>query len=219
MTGRFLLAWIVISCGVGLRADEPGPLSTSVDPAVIEAIKRRPTLSVTRREQPFVAHPSIYDWLLNHPDRASLAWHRLGVPCLKIQSRENGQFVWTDSLGSVMTWQVIARTEQEIVWYAMGKVKPAVLVPAVPVQAVVRLESPRRLRQDGTAEISPTVQVDFVTESSAASVLLRMLGPAVPHLIEEGTSQILFFFSGPARYLHHYPHLASELLAPPELAR
>lgn len=217
MTGRLLIVLAVVGSSLlsFLRADDtPQRLKLpAVDSAVIEAIQRRPTLSVTRRESPFVAHPQIYDWLLNHPDRVSLAWHRMGVPCLKIPAQTNGEYSWADPRGSVMTWRVISRTEQRIVWYATGQVKPAALMPAIPVQAVATLESPRRQRNDGSVEISPILRVDFATESRAASAILRMLGPAVPHLAEQGAAQILLFFSGPARYLHHYPERIPQLLA------
>ena len=41
-----------------------------------------------------------------------------------------------------------------------------------------------------------------------------MAGPAAPRMAEEGAEQLLFFFSGMARYLEKHPDQMAALLTP-----
>ena len=90
------------------------------------------------------------------------------------------------------------------------------MTPTVPVQAVVVMTHPKKPAKDGTAALSPAVQAFLQTDSRAANVVLRMLGPTAPKLAQEGAEQLLFFFAGVARYVQAHPEKADELLGPGE---
>src|SRR5207244_5862118 len=96
-----------------------------------------PTLVTHAPAEEFQASVAMYQWLMDHPDRAAAAWKRLGVDCSPITDRGQGRFGWTDGEGSEVIWWAIADTPQARVWYAEGHVKPGPLVPSVPVKAVV----------------------------------------------------------------------------------
>ncbi|MEO2089527.1 MAG: hypothetical protein ABGY75_08530 [Gemmataceae bacterium] len=182
---------------------------------VVAAIVKAPTLAAKATEDDFAAHPAVYDFLLAHPDRTSLAWQRLKVPCVEITDLGKGQFFWADEGGSELTWQTVGAFEHGVVWYATGKVKAGTLFPTVPVKAVAVLQSPRTAADaDGVSRLKPQVNVYLQCDSKLAAAALRIAGPSAPRMAEEGAEQLLFFFSGVARYLHKKPDQVEVLLAP-----
>ncbi|MFO0800700.1 MAG: hypothetical protein U0804_24815 [Gemmataceae bacterium] len=192
-------------------------LSEVVDPpfraAVLEVV-RRPTLSTRGSGSDVVCSPDLFAWLLDHPDRTAAAWRRLQVPCVEIADAGKGRFSWTDTDGSDLSWQTVGTFPEGRVWYATGKVKPAAVGPTVPVKAVVVVSHPGAALGGGAAKISPTVQAFVQTDSKAAAVALRVLGPTAPKLAQDAAEQLVVFFAGVARYVHAHPDRAEELLAP-----
>lgn len=192
-------------------------LAEVVDPAWREhvlAVVRKPTLSTKGASDELVCTPAVYEFLLDHPDRAALAWKRLKVPVVDIADRGQGRFAWTDPDGSELVWQTVGRFPEGRVWYASGKAKASAAAPMVPVKAVVILTHPGKANGDGTAALKPAVQAYLQTDSRAANLVLRLMGPTAPKLAEQGCEQLLFFFAGVARYCQAHPEKADELLAP-----
>ncbi|MFO0850331.1 MAG: hypothetical protein U0871_17495 [Gemmataceae bacterium] len=183
--------------------------------AVAEVVKA-PTLSAQASEDPFTAHARVYDWLLDHPDRASVAWRRMNVPCVEIDALGDGRFRWADGKGGELVWRAVGRYADGVVWYATGKVNPGALLPTIPVKAVAVLRAPRApvANTDGKAVLEPTLSVYLLTDNRAAQAVLRVVGPAAPRMAEQGADQLLLFFSGPARHVHRHPDQAESLLAP-----
>ncbi|MGL6073810.1 MAG: hypothetical protein ACRC8S_06570 [Fimbriiglobus sp.] len=215
--------------GQDSKAKAPKPLAVPVNPSpeflksldakfrdTVSTIMKSPTLTAHYQEEPFFSNPSVYDWLLDHPDRASLAWRRLKVPCLEIQEPKPGQFQFQDDKGTNITWQTVARFADGIVWYGTGNVKPAPVLPVVPVKAVAILKCPRTAVDEKaeSAIFEPKVNVFIQTDSKAASAVLRIVGPAAPRMAEQGAEQLLLFFSGPSRYVFEHPEQREKLLAP-----
>jgi hypothetical protein len=168
-------------------------------------------------EESFTVTTAVYGWMLEHPDRVSLAWQRLEVPCVDITAVGKNQFVWTDENGSRLTWEPVATLENGIVWYATGTVKPAALLPMVPVKAVAVLRYPgTATKTPGLSMITPELQVWFQTDNKAANAILKMVGPAAPRMAEDGAGQLLYFFSGIGKYVQRNPDRAPILLAAKE---
>ena len=182
----------------------------------VRAVLRSPTLTAKSAEEGFFAAPSLYDWFLDHPDRAALAWRRLDVPCAEVLDQGNGAFGYKDELGTEVSWKSVARFADGVVWYATGKVKPAALLPVVPVRAVAILKCPRKPAglSGESASFEPSTTVSIQTDSKAAAAFLRIVGPAAPRMAEQGAEQLLLFFSGPSRYLFDHPEETAKLLAP-----
>lgn len=204
------------------RPAQPAASATVLDavgPAHKDAVAqvlRAPTLSAKATEDGFVAHPKVYDWLVEHPDRTALAWKRQNFPCVDITDLGNGRFGWADDNGSELTWEAVGKFPDGVVWFAAGKIKPAVLMPMVPVKAVAILHAPRTPDDAGGAAFKPSVSVYVLTDSRAANAVLRMAGPAAPRAAEQGAEQLLMFFSGVARHLHANPKDIEKLLGPPK---
>lgn len=203
------------------RAATPRPASVGLLDAVAPAYRdavgqvvRQSTLSVKAADDQFTAYVKVYDWLLEHPDRASLAWRRMKVPCVEITDLGDGRFHWSDPNGSELTWRTVGRFADGLVWYATGKVKPGTLLPTVPVKAVAVLRVSREKLDEKAATFQPVIQVYLQTDSRAANAVLRMVGPAAPRMAEDGAEQLLLFFSGPARYLYRHPDEVPTMLAP-----
>lgn len=180
----------------------------------VAKVMTKPTLTAKYTEEPFQAHAAIYPWLLEHPDRVSLAWQRSDVACVEIKDAGNGSFTWSDPDGSQLTWQAVAKLTDGVVWYATGKVKAAVLLPMISVKAVAVVKYPSKAtEQKGVVTLTPEATVYLHSDSRAANAVLRMAGPAAPKMAEEGAEQLLFFFSGIATQIKEHPEKAQTLLA------
>lgn len=215
----------LLSRSVGSRLHSPNsaasPSSPSlfdaVDPAVrgdVIAVVQKPTITAKHVEEPFTANPTVYQWLLEHPDRTALAWERIGVPCLPIKERTAGHYQFKDDSGTDISWHVVGTIPEGRIWYATGKVKSGMLMPTVPVKAVAIVRYPSSAPLNGKVAVAPTVSLFFQTDSRTASTILRMAGPAAPRMADEGAEQLLFFFSGMARYLEKHPDQTAALLSP-----
>jgi hypothetical protein len=184
----------------------------------VASVMAKPTITARHAEEPFAANPTVYQWLLEHPDRAAVAWERIGVPCLPIRERAPGVYEFKDENGSDVSWQAVGSFAEGRVWFASGKVKPGALMPTVPVKAVVVARYPNVPQADGTKKIAPTASLYFQTDSRAAATVLRIAGPAAPRMAEDGAEQMLFFFSGLARYLDKHPDQTAAVLTPTKRA-
>lgn len=188
----------------------------SVPAATREALAKvmqSPTITAVGPADEFGAAGETYLWLLDHPDRVSLAWQRLNVGAIDIRPIDGGRFRWQDDQGSVLTWLTVAKSGHGRVWYAEGKVKPAPLLPLIPVKAVAVLRHGVKKDEDGDPVIRHQVEVFLQTDSKAANLVMRLVGPAAPRMAQEGAEQLLMFFSGIARYVERHPAKAQTLLA------
>lgn len=179
----------------------------------VAGVVKSPTISTKATAPDVICTISMYEWLFDHPDRVSLAWQRLKVPAVPITDLGNGRFVWSDEHGSQVTWRVVGTFKDGLVWYATGKVKPALAAPGVPVKAVAVLTRSQKAAKDGVAAFSTTVQVYIHSDSRAAALAVRLLGSAGPKVAEQGAEQFLEFFNGIAEYVQKHPGKAESLLA------
>lgn len=178
---------------------------------LVAKIVQQPTL--TAHAGPEEVRGQFYDWLLEHPDRACLAWRRLGVPCAPITDLGQGRFGWTDGQGTNVSWRAVARGPELCIWFAEGQGRMGNLLPVVPAKAVAVLKYNRRMGLDGQPFITHEVDIYLQTDSKAAALIARLLGPAAPRLAEQGAEQLLLFFAGLSRYLDAHPDEAGPLLA------
>jgi hypothetical protein len=176
----------------------------------VSKVAQQPTLSAHGPAEEFRA--SVYDWLLDHPDRVATAWRRVGVPCVQITDRGQGRFGYADGDGSDVTWLAVGRGADYRVWYAEGHARPGPLLPLIPVRAVAVLRYTQRRDEDGRLLISHEVDVYVQTDSRAAALVTRLIGPAGPRLAEQGAAQLLLFFSAMARHLELHPEQIPTLM-------
>ncbi|MCS6866289.1 MAG: hypothetical protein RMJ56_10725 [Gemmataceae bacterium] len=188
-------------------------VATEYRDAVLKVVQS-PTLSTKATAPEVVCTIAMYEWLFEHPDRVALAWQRLRVPAVPITDLGDGRFLWVDENGSEVTWRVVGTFPDGLVWYATGKVKAARATPGVPVKAVAILTRQQKAAQDGVAAFRTSVQVYVQSDSKAAALALRILGPAAPQIAEQGAEQFLEFFNGIADYVQKNPTQAEALLAP-----
>src|SRR5262245_2039673 len=123
----------------------PLPVALEAMPAAtrdaLTKVMKDPTVTSVCPTEEFVAHPDMYQWLLDHPDRTAGAWRKLGVAAVEIKPLKDGRFCWKDENGSELVWQNVAQGPTGRVWYAEGKVNPGPLLPTVAVTAVAVLRS------------------------------------------------------------------------------
>lgn len=197
-----------------VQASWNAPVALEALPAGVRAkvarIVQSPTLSTHAPADDFPA--SLYDWLLDHPDRVALAWRRLGVPCVGITNHGDGTFGWTDGQGSELTWQTAWSGPGGRIWVAEGQARPGPHLPLVPVRAVAILRCAKRRESDGRTFVTHEVDVYMQTDSKAAALITKLMGPAAPRLAAQGAEQLLLFFSGIGRHLEAHPDETLTLL-------
>jgi hypothetical protein len=151
-------------------------------------------------------------WFLDHPDRAVVAWRRLGAKCVSINPRGDGKFSWADENGSEVVWETVYKSAGVRIWLAEGKVRPGPLLPLVPVKAVVVLRHSDSRAPDGLAVMHHQCDLFVHTDSKTAAMMARMLGPTASRVAEQGLGQLQLFFSGLSWYLERHPDQAATLL-------
>jgi hypothetical protein len=186
-----------------------------LSPDVREKVRQvldRPALTVRGPAESFNCVPATYHWLLEHPDRGVLIWRRLGARCVDIASLGNGTFGWSDTLGSELTWTTVHQTPRMRVFYASGHVKPGMLLPRVPVQAVVVIH----YTEDGQVTQSTTMkhqaEMAVHTDSRAVSAAARLMGASAQRVGEQYMGQLQMFYGALAWYLDQPPEQADTLV-------
>jgi hypothetical protein len=172
----------------------------------------RPTLFTNGPAEQFACKPEVYYWFLDHPDRAVIAWRRLGAKCVTISDRGAGRFAWSDENGSEIVWEAVHRGPNLRVWYATGHVKPGLLLPNVHVKACVVLRHGEGRDERGATMIQHQADMFIHTDSAAVAIVSRVLGPQAPKMAEQCVSQMQMFFAGLAWYLERHPERAEQLL-------
>ena len=180
----------------------------------VAKVVRNPTITTKATGEEVVCTVEVYEWLYDHPDRVALAWQRLKVPAITIADLGGGKFMWSDENGSEVVWQTVGKFADGRVWYATGKVKGGKLAPAIPIQGVIVVNHPRKVEKDGVALFQPTAQAYMHSDSRAANLALKALGPTAPRLAEDAAEQLLDFFGGVASYVQKHPKEADALLGP-----
>ncbi len=207
-----------------LRAQESTPQSRAAQRVPLDKIPEplrdrvrqvitHPTLFSHGPAEAFAGHPALYDWLLDHPDRALVAWRRLGAKCTKITDRSGGCFTWTDGHGSEVHCRTVYNNASLRIWFAEGRVHPGLLLPAVPVQFVLLLRHGERPATSDRTLIYHQADVFVQTDSETAALIARLLGPSVDRLAEQYLGQMELFFSGLVWYLDQHPDRTQKLLA------
>lgn len=179
----------------------------------VRHVVEQPTLYSHGAVESFSGQPAMYSWLLDHPDRAVVAWRRLGARCTEITRLENGHFRWRDDHGSEIRWQTIHNTASLRIWYAVGTIRPGLLLPSIPVQMVVLLRHGNRADGPTRNVIYHQPDVFLKTDSKTAVIVTRLLGASAPRVAEQCLSQMEAFYSGLVWYMDHHPERTEKLLA------
>lgn len=200
------------------RATALSDLMGCVVPGYRDAVLRclrQPTVTAHARGEPIVCTKAVYEWLLDHPDRVAWAWQRRQVPCLSIQARPDGSYCWSDESGSEVVWRTVGRFREGRIWYARGNVRPSRLAPPISVEGVVIFYHPILAEKDGVARYAPRVECYVHSESRAAHLAVKILGPSASDIADQAAAQLIEFFSGIAAYVQDHPEQAAQLLASP----
>jgi hypothetical protein len=170
-------------------------------------------LSTHGVDEVFACNPAVYHWLLDHPDQAVPLWRRLGAQCMAITDRGGGWFGWADNRDSEVHWQTVQQGPHLRIWYAEGNVRPAPLLPLVPLRAVVVLHFTEGQDARGRSLVRHQADMYLHTDSKTAIWVTRLLGPTAPRLAQQCVTQMQMFFSALAWYLERYPDRADQLVA------
>lgn len=177
----------------------------------VRSVIEHPTLSSRGPLEAFHCRPTLYYWLLDHPDVAMRLWRGLGAKCTDIQARGDGSFLWKDAQNGEVHWQTIVRTPRQRVWYAEGRVKAGVMLPSVSVHAVVVLNHQEGTDGKGKPAVRHQMDMFLHTDSRAVSLATRLFGASAPRMAEEYVGQMEMFFGALAWYLCEHPDKAKPL--------
>src|SRR5579875_1031252 len=191
----------------------PVPLE-ELPPSLRERVRfvlEHPTLSSRGPLEAFRCRPSLYYWLLDHPDLAVHLWRGLGAKCTEIRTCGDGSFAWKDTHNGEVHWRTIVRNAKQRVWYAEGRVKAGPMLPAVSIRAVVVLNYQEGSDSKGKPAVRHQMDLILHTDSRAVSLAARLFGASAPRLAEEYVSQLEMFFGDQAWYLSEHPDKAATL--------
>jgi hypothetical protein len=179
----------------------------------VRSVVEQPTFATRGPAEAFNCCPSVYFWLLDHPDLAVRLWRRMGAKCTDIQARGGSSFSWNDGQGNEMRWDAVVNSAEQRIWYAEGHVRPGLLLPAVPVRAVVVLNHAEGQDARGRPAIRHQVGLVLHTDSRTANLAAHLLGASAPRMAEQYVSQIQMFFGALAWYLDQHPDQAETLFS------
>jgi hypothetical protein len=186
-----------------------------IPPAIrdqVHEMLEHPTVFGRGPAEAFAGQAELYEWLLDHPDKGVQAWRRLGARCTEITDQGEGKFAWTDGHGSEIRWHTIYQNAALRVWLAEGKVRPGLLLPAVPVQMIVVLRHGKRPDGPDRTLIYHQASIFLLTDSKTATLATRLLGPSAPRIAEQCLGQMETFFSALVWYLGQHPERTEKLL-------
>jgi hypothetical protein len=221
---RLFLGWLcalwLIAPACAIAEDAPGlfkrpdPAQTVTIPwdaldervaAIAKQMMDRPTLAARSKGETFSCAPEQYYWLLDNPDRAVIAWRRLGAKCVSIERRPGGKFAYIDDAGSDVTWETVHQTAGVRIWFAEGKIKASAVLPVVPVKAMIILRHTDAKLPDGKTVVQHQSDVIIHTDSKVAATATKLMGQSAPKLAEQGLGQLQMFFGALSCYLERHP--------------
>src|SRR5689334_3800070 len=198
MRGRlFMVVLVGLTAAGALRAGDratPGSASPFVAPAPqlpvesmpdgvrdkVKGVLDKATLTARSATETFNTDHTVYRYLLDNPNHAVKLWRKLGAKVTDMEHRGGGIYLWTDGQGSELTWQVVHRSEGLHAWYAEGKLKPTVLLPAQPFRAVVVMQYTAGMDVRGQPAVRHQVHFNLLCEGRAISLATRVLGSTAP---------------------------------------
>jgi hypothetical protein len=178
--------------------------------ARVSAVLEHPSFRTRGRLETFTCQPSVYYWLLDHPDLAVRLWRLLGAKCTDIIPEGDDRFVWKDGPSSIH-WDTVLKKPGLRVWYAEGEVRPGLLLPSAPVRAVAVLHYSEGKAKDGRPSLQHQVELTLHTNSHAVALATRILGATAPRAGEQVVGQIEMFYAALAWYLDQHPRHAEAL--------
>jgi hypothetical protein len=195
---------------------EPAPINPDDFAAEIQprvrAVVEQPTLAAHGPTELFTCQPSMYHWLLDHPDQAVRLWRRLGAKCIEVQDLGNGRFGWKEGVSDVR-WDVVLDGPHRRVWYAEGQVKPGLLIPAVPFRALLVLDFTDGKDSSGRPAVRHQMQLVLHTDSRAVALATRIMGDSAPRTAERFLAQLQMFYAAMAWFLDQHPDRAEKMFA------
>ena len=178
----------------------------------VRAVVEHPTLASHGPMELFTCQPSMYHWLLDHPDQTVKLWRRLGAKCLEIQDLGGGRYGWKDGASDVR-WDVILDGPHRRVWYAEGQVKPGPLIPAVPIKALLVLDYAEGKDASGKPAVRHQMQIVVHTDSRITALATRIVGDTAPKAAEKYVGQLQMFYAAMAWYLDQHPDRAEKMFS------
>ena len=160
-----------------------------------------------------VCDPTNYYWLLDHPDRATYAWRRLGAKCVDIQDCGNDCFCCNDPDGNDVRWTTVYRSADMRIWYAEGSIRVGPLLKPVTGKAVLVVRLTEGTDIKGRKLIRQQTDMILHADSKTAAFVAKVLGASMPQLAEQYLVNQSKFFSLLAIYLRLHPDRAPALLA------
>jgi len=191
-----------VPAGEPVEANQLPPLRVPLDEIPvsyrdkIRAVVDKPTLARAGIVETFSCRPELYTWLLDHPDKTSSMWRKLGARCVAIDEVRPDSFAWSDPDHGYVNYRLVHRSDGMRIWFAEGKVKAAALMPATGFQAVLMARYRSGRDGDGDPAVRHQYHLFLKTDGKAAALAARLLGASAPKLMDQFVGQLQMFFQG-----------------------
>jgi hypothetical protein len=179
----------------------------------VSSVVDHPALYTHGPSEEILCDPTTYFWLLDHPDRATRAWTRLGAKCVDIQDGGDDWFGCSDASGNDVRWTTVYQTAEMRIWYAEGTIKVGGLLKPVTGEAVLVVRHVEGTDAKGRSVIRQQTDMILHADTKTAAFVAKVLGAAMPQLAEQYVMHQGKFFSLLATYLWLHPDKSSALLA------
>jgi len=162
----------------------------------MRVVVEKPTLARAGITETFSCRPDLYAWLLDHPDKTSGMWRKLGARCVVIEEVRPDSFSWSDPDHGFVNYKLVHRSDGVRIWFAEGKVKAAALMPATGFQAVLMARYRTGRDGDGDPAVRHQYHLYLKTDGKAAALAAKFLGASAPKLMDQFVGQLQMFFQG-----------------------
>src|SRR5262249_37666145 len=115
-----------------------------------------------------------------------------------------------------VAWETVYRSSAMRIWYGAGRVRPGPLFPSMTVRAVVVMHHSEPQDRPGRPRLEHQADLFLQTDSKAAALIIRLIGPSIPPLTVQSLGQLELFFSGMTSYLQRHPDKAGLLFSTPD---
>jgi hypothetical protein len=195
---------VLVGSALAARPTLPLPRGVPEDEALhLRQVAERATVAGRVTGEAFLARPSLFEYLLDHPELATHLIRALRVNFYRVWREPDG--LWVDDGGGAVGrfWVVHAANGSRVV-YLRGRYQQGVL-PTIHGQAVAVLDYVEQPTTDGKRLITPTLTGFVKIDNALVEMLSRLLSSVATAKAEQLARRLVEDFAKTARAINEDP--------------
>jgi hypothetical protein len=210
---------VLVGSALAARPALPLPRGVPEDEAQrLRQVAEHATVAGRVTGEAFLARPSLFEYLLDHPELASHLIRALRVNFYRVWREPDGLWV-DDGGGAVGRFWIVHAANGSRVLYLRGRYKQGIL-PAIHGQAVAVLDYVEQPAADGKSLITPTLTGFVKIDNALVEMLSKLLSSVAATKAERLARRLVGDFAKTARAINEDPaHVHDELRRRPDVPR